>query len=203
MAETDDPYTLSTGTPQEEAYADYAAFMKAMANRARKEMVYSPKMTMSSSAKAAYQIEVKSLNSKLNVALMNAPRERAAQVLATSIVEAKQQSNPDMTKSELKKARQQALTAARQRVGAKRTQIEITDKEWEAIQAGAISENQLLKILNHTDIDKLRERAMPRPSNELSNAKQRLISTMSDSGYTTEEIAKRLGVSTATVSKYL
>lgn len=205
MAETDDAYTLVSDarTPQELAYADYANYMKAMANRARKEMVYTPALKYSASAKDAYREEVESLNAKLNVAMKNAPRERAAQVLATTIVEAKKQSNPDMTKQELKKARQQALTDARNLVGAKRELVDITDKEWEAIQAGAIHDSKLKEILGKTDIDKIRERAMPRQSTELSDAKKNLIKTMTESDYTMDEIAQRIGVSTAIVAKYV
>ena len=203
MAETDDARTLSTGTPQEEAYAEYANYCKAMANRARKEMVYTPKLTHSSSAEKAYATEVAHLNAQLNVAKKNAPRERMAQILATTIVEAKKQSNPDMGKSELKKAKQQALTEARNRVDAKRHEVEISDKEWEAIQAGAISDDKLKDILNHADIDRVRELALPRNSNVLSDTKTNLIATMRDSGYTTDEIAQRLKVSTATINKYI
>lgn len=47
----------------------------------------------------------------------------------------------------LKKVSQQALVRARNEVGAKRTPIKMTDREWEAIQAGAISENVLRKSL--------------------------------------------------------
>lgn len=39
MAETSDPYKLSSGTPQEEAYAAYASQMKSLANQARKEIL--------------------------------------------------------------------------------------------------------------------------------------------------------------------
>ena len=60
--------------------------------------------------------------------------------MANATVAAKRKDNPDMTKAEVKKASQQALAQARSSVGAKRSNIEITDKEWEAIQAGAISE---------------------------------------------------------------
>ena len=108
---------------------------------------------------------------KLNDALKNAPRERKAQAIANSVVEAKKKANPDMSKAEIKKASQQALTSARASVGAKRTPVQITDKEWEAIQAGAISENKLLQILNNTDIDEVRKRATPRTTNVLSQAK--------------------------------
>lgn len=203
MAETKDARALSSGTPQEEAYADYANKMKSLANQARKEMVSTGKIAYSSSAKATYQHEVDSLMAKLNVALKNAPRERQAQLMANTVVNAKKQQNPDMTSGEKKKISQQALTSARITVGAKREPIKLTDREWEAIQAGAISENKLTQILNHVDIDDVRKRATPRATKELSSAKQNRISSMKASGYNTAEIAKALGVSASTVSKYL
>lgn len=203
MAETKDARTLSSGTPQEEAYADYANNMKSLANRARKEMMNTGKIAYSASAKRTYQAEVDSLEAKLNVALKNAPRERQAQILANAAVKAKKQENPDMTKGEIKKANQQALTAARNSVGAKREPIQITDREWEAIQAGAISENRLTQIINNVDTDKLRQRATPRATTTLSAAKVNKIASMNASGYTTAEIAEALGVSASTVSKYL
>lgn len=203
MAETKDARTLSSGTPQEEAYADYANNMKSLANRARREMMNTGKIAYSASAKRTYQAEVDSLEAKLNVALKNAPRERQAQILANASVKAKKQENPDMTKGEIKKANQQALTAARNSVGAKREPILITDREWEAIQAGAISENRLTQIINNVDTDKLRQRATPRATTTLSSAKVNKIASMNASGYTTAEIAEALGVSASTVSKYL
>lgn len=203
MAETKDARTLSSGTPQEEAYADYANSMKSLANQARKEMVNTGKIAYSASAKATYLTEVKSLDSKLNQALLNAPRERQAQTIANATVAAKKQANPDMTKAEIKKASQQALSAARASVGAKRTSIDITDKEWEAIQAGAISENRLLQILNNTNTDSLRQRATPRATTTLTTAKQNRIKALYASGYTREQIADALGVSKSTVSNYL
>lgn len=205
MAETKDAYSLVSdlSSPKERAYADYANNMKSLANQARKEMVNTGKIAYSSSAKATYAQEVASLESKLNVALRNAPKERQAQVLANATVASKKQGNPDMTKAEEKKARQQALTAARLKVGAKREPIDITDREWEAIQSGAISENKLTQILNNTDIDKLRQRATPRASTNLSTAKISKIRSMNNSGYSTAEIAESLGVSSSTVAKYL
>lgn len=203
MAEAKDARTLSSGTPQEEAYASYANKMKSLANQARKEMVSTGKIPYSASAKAAYQNEVDSLNAKLNVALKNAPRERRAQVIANATVTAKKQANPDMTNAEIKKANQQALTAARKQVGAERKPVVITDREWEAIQAGAISESKLTQILNNADLDSLRQRATPRATTTLSVAKQSKIASMSASGYSTSEIAEALGISTSTVLKYL
>ena len=78
-----------------------------------------------------------------------------------------------------------------------------TDDEWNAIQAGAISESVLKKILDNTDVDKLRQRAMPKSTNTLSPAKINRIKALSNSNYDIGQIAKILGVSTSTVSKYL
>ena len=203
MAETDDAYKLSSGHPVEEAYAHYANKMKALANQARLEMVSTGKIPYSASAKAIYLNEVKSLKAKLNIALKNAPRERQAQTMANAVIAAKKQDNPDMTKGELKKVSQQALTQARIKVGAKRETVKITDKEWEAIQAGAISANKLEQIINNADLDVLRQRATPRSTTTLSNAKIQKISSMNASGYSRAEIAEALGISTSTVSKYL
>lgn len=203
MAETRDARTLSSGTPQEEAYAEYANAMKSLANQARLEMLATGKIAYSKTAKAAYQSEVDSLMAKLDLALLNAPRERQAQTMANATVAAKKKDNPDMTKGEIKKASQQALTQARASVGAQRKSIEITDREWDAIQAGAISENRLTQILNNTNTDVIRQKATPRATTTLSTAKQNRISALRASGYSTSEIADALGISTSTVSKYL
>ena len=177
--------------------------MKAMANKARVEAASTGKIAYSPSAKKAYEAEVKSLDEKLKNSLKNAPRERQAQLMANAEVNAKKMSNPDMKPEEIKKASQQALSKYRQSVGAKRENINITDKEWEAIQAGAISENKLTQILNHSDKDRLRELATPRATTTLSQAKINKIKLMNDSNYSLNEIAKSLGVSASTVSKYL
>lgn len=205
MAETRDAFTLvsEADTPVERAYATYANKMKALGNQARLEILATGKVPYSASAKETYQAEVDSLNAKLNVALKNAPRERQAQTMANAVVAAKKQDNPGMTSGEIKKASQQALTQARAAVGAKRETIKITDREWEAIQAGAISENKLIQIIDNVDIDSLRQRATPRATTSLSQAKQAKIASMNASGYSTSEIAEALGVSTSTVSGYL
>jgi DNA-directed RNA polymerase specialized sigma24 family protein len=205
MAEADDAYTLvsDADTPMERAYAEYANKMKSLANQARMDMVNTGKIAYSSAAKAAYQTEVDSLMEKLNTSLLNAPRERRAQLLANTEVNAKKKANPDMKPGDIKKAGQQALTKYRNAVNAKREPIKITDKEWEAIQAGAISENTLSNILKNTDVDNLRQRATPRATTTLSNAKINKIRSMSNSNYSLEQIAKACGVSTSTVANYL
>ena len=208
MAEADDAYSLvsETRNPKEIAYADYANSMKALANQARKEMVTTGKIEYSSTANTVYKNEVNSLMAKLNTAELNTPRERAAQRMANASVKTKREADPDMKTKDIKKAAQQALTKARSQVGSvsrSKRSIQITDREWEAIQAGAISENKLKKILDNADIDGLRARATPRASTKLSSAKVNQIKSLSASNYTIQEIARKLGVSTSTVSSYL
>ena len=208
MAETDDAYSLVSdlNTPMERLYADYANKMKSLANQARKEMVSTGKIKYDASAKATYQKEVDSLESKLNIALLNAPRERLAQLKANAEVAAKKQADPNMKPGDVKKASQQALTKYRKEVGSvarSDRSINITDKEWEAIQAGAISESKLIKILNNTDIDVLREKATPKTRNTVSQAQVNRIKALSASNYTLADIAKKLGLSTSTVANYL
>lgn len=212
MAETSDAKELisDADTPMERAYSEYANNMKKLANQARLEMVSTGKIAYSANAKKIYEPEVKSLMDKLNTALLNAPKERQAQLKANAEVQKKIQKakneGKELKKDEIKKLSQQALTKYREEVGSvsrSDRSIKITDKEWEAIQAGAISENNLKKILNNTDIDSLRERATPRATTSLSQAKINQIKAMSNSNYTTSEIAKKLGVSPSTVSKYM
>ena len=204
MYETDDANTLSSGTPQEKVYANYANHLKALGNSARKELISTPNYKYSTDSKNKYSEEVKSLDSKLKLALLNAPKERQAQVIANSVVAAKKKAYPDLTKKEIKKISQQALSEAREKVGSKREPVKISDREWEAIQAGAISPTKLQQIINNSDLDRLRELATPRSSkNTISIAKENKIKAMIASGYTNAEIADAIGVSSSTVAKYI
>ena len=203
MAEAKDARKLSSGTPQEEAYADYANRMKAMANAARKEILRTGKIEYSSTAKEAYREEVDDLERQLKKALMNAPRERQAQLAANSEVKAMKKANPDMTGKEVKKKGQQALSRNRIKYGAQRYAISISPRQWQAIQSGAVSENLLTKILRFADQDQVRAYATPRATTSLSAGKQARIQAMRNSGYTTSQIAAALGVATSTVAKYM
>lgn len=206
MAETDDARLLisDADTPQERAYAEYANQRKDLANKARLEIINTGKIAYSASAKATYKEEVDGMLADLNIALRNAPKETQAQIIANSKVAAMKKANPDMTSKEIKKASQQALTEVRIQMGAERIKVPLDEKRWEAIQAGAISESQLIKILNNSDIDEVRQYATPRTTSTLSPAKVNKIEAMQASGnYSIAEIAQAVGVSSSTVSKYL
>lgn len=199
LAEVDDAHTLSSGTPIEKVYADHSNRLKELANQARKAMVNTKTIPYSPSAKAAYSKEVADLRSKLNVAITNRPLERQAQLLANAAVRAKQDANPDMERSELKKIQSQELAKARARTGAGKQRIIITEREWAAIQAGAISNNTLKQILENTDLDKVKELAMPKVSVKMSPAAMRRADSMLALGFTQAEVADQLGVSLTTL----
>lgn len=208
MAETDDAYKLvsEASHPMEVIYADYANSMKALANQARLSMVNTGGIKYSKGAADTYKEEVASLNSKLNTALLNATREREAQRRANAEVNAKKLANPNLKAEDLKKMSQRALSSSRTAVGSvsrRDRNIDITDREWEAIQAGAISENKLTQILNNADSDKLRQRATPRATTTLSSVKVNRIKALAANNVSIAEIANKLGVSTSVVSKYL
>jgi hypothetical protein len=202
MAEEEDARKLSSGTPMEDIYAAHANRLKSLANEARKAYINTPPLQYDPAAKIAYAPEVASLKAHLNIALKNAPLERHAQLIANSIVSAKREANPDMDASDIKKIRGQALLEARTRIGASKQRIPISDKEWEAIQSGAISNNTLMDILNNTDIDRVKQLATPRTAITITPSKKAKAELMLSTGkYTQAEVADALGVSTATLAR--
>jgi hypothetical protein len=199
LAETNNAHTLSSGTPIEKVYADHSNKLKDLANKARLESLHIKPTPYSPAAKTAYQTQVDTLRAKLKVAQRNAPLERNAQLLANAAVKAKQDANPDMDKAELKKLQGLELTKARIRTGAGKQRIEITDQEWAAIQAGAVSNNTLTQILTHADLDRVKELATPRDKILMTPTKITRAESMIALGYTQAEIADQLGVSLSTL----
>lgn len=191
--------------PKEVAYAEYANELKRMANEARKEARSIKPYKISTEAKKTYASEVKSLERKLRVAQSNNPRERRATMIANSLMSEKMKSNPDMDYEHKQRAEAQCMTIARGMVGAKKEMVVITDKEWEAIQANAISSTKLSEILNNTDQEAFKKRATPRSnSKDLTNAQLTRIKAMINSGmYTQKEIADSLGISASTISNVM
>lgn len=213
MAETDDAYSLVSVSkhPMEVIYADYANSMKSLANQARKEMISTGNLKHDPSATKIYKNEVDSLMARLNEAEKNTVRERQAIRLTNAEVSAKikkaEAEGREMSGKDIRKANQQALTKYRQQVGSvsrRDRNLKISDREWEAIQAGAITENKLKRILANTDIDDLRQRATPRNSKAITQGQANRIKSLNSTGkYTIAEIADQLGLSTTTVKKYL
>lgn len=204
MEITDDAMTLirNPKNAKEVAYARYANDLKAMANNARKAARAIKPYKISAESKKTYSEEVRSLQEKLRVAQSNNPRERRATMIANSLMSERIKSNPDMDNEHKKREEARCMALARSMVGAKKNLIEITDSEWNAIQANAISSTELAKILDNTDQEAFKKRATPRKSSDsISPSQLSLIKSMSNSGmYTQKEIADRLGISASAVS---
>lgn len=205
MAEHKDARELisASNTRMENLYAAHANNLKALSNEARKELKATKSYKKDSSAEKTYAEEVGSLKRKLDEALKNKPIERQAQLLANSIYE-KKLKEYDIPKEDQKKTKTQALNEARARTGAiKRSEreINITDREWDAIQSHAISNHTLERIIDNTDLDSLKQRAMPR-NKSIPSAKIALIKSLAGR-YTQAEIAEMAGVSASTVSKVM
>lgn len=193
------------GTPMEHIYGAYANEMKALANQARLEASHIQGQKINPAARKLYSKEVKELDDALSVAKENAPLERKAQMLAAKFFAMKKADNPDLAfdKDKKKKAQAQCLEEARYRIGAKKKNIDITDRQWEAIQAGAISNAKLEEILKNTDVDKLKKRALPRESKGISSSKLATAKLRINNGYTAAEVADSLGISVSTLYRAL
>lgn len=188
--------------PSELEYANYANKIKALANSARLEMIHTKPVQRDPEMTKKYAAEVESLKASLAIAEKNAPRERQAQILANAIVKQKVADNPELTadKDDMKKVKNRALKTARKRVGAERHEVPISDREWEAIQAGALSDTTLKAIFKRTDQDKLKQRATPRPVREISPSTIANIRAKLSGDASLKSIADQFGVSVSTVS---
>lgn len=206
MSQVSDAHELESPAHNaiEVAYADYANSIKKMANTARLEVLNTPGLKYDKTAAKKYSEEVASLNSKLNESEKNAPLERRAQFIVDSKVKDLYERDPDIKndKKSLKKFKQQALTEARATTGAKRHKIDLTPKELEAINNGAISDNKLNRIAKYIDDKDLKRIFTPHSTKELSDSKISTIKSLVKSGYTNQQIADLFDISPSTVSKY-
>lgn len=207
MAETKDARTLISdrGSVQESLYAEYANSLKALANKSRKESLSVKDIDYSPSARKTYAQEVASIDAKIRLARKQRPVERKAELIAKKVVSLQIQDNPELKQDSdrLKKIKSKAMTRAREQLGKEKSTIVFTDKEWEAVQAGAISKTKLKEALDFADIDKVRERATPRSRTTVSPAKLAQAKAKMSMGYTQAEVAEQLGVSVSTLNKAL
>ena len=204
ISETKDARTLSSGTIQENLYADFSNKLKAMANQARKAAANMNAIQRNPEAAKTYAPEVASLKEKYNNMIANKPKERKAMLIANANIKAKIQEqglDPTIDKKEIKKISSVEMQRARDSVGAsgRKSKITFTDREWEAVQAGAISDNMLTKFLNSSDSDEIVKRAMPKNVAVMTSAKMSKANAMLRSGYSYAEIAKACGVPESTV----
>lgn len=186
----------SSGRAQEQEYVKYINKLTSLKNGATKQINNISNPRMNKVAAKVYKPEVQSLNKKLNTALLNAPRERQAQILSNTLYY--KNIKPGMDKDGLKKLKTRSLAQARSETGASRSSIKITDSEWEAIQARAVSSTKVKDILLNTDLDRIRELATPRRQ-AMTPAKASRAKSLLNGGYTYAEVAQALGVSPSSI----
>jgi hypothetical protein len=210
MAAVDDARELMSGpnhegTRMERAYADYANKCKALANQARKEYLTTPNSKYDPQSAKEYASEVASIKAKVVNAQKNAPLERLAQRKGNVAMEMILQDNPSLKSNwdEYTKAQGKALQRARRQVGANKPKVTLTDKEIEAIKAGAVSHTLLKEVWANGNKDSLKDAFTPRPQPKISPTTQARIKAYSAKGRTQAEIAEALGISVATVNKVL
>lgn len=205
MGITKDPFSLTRdrNNPIEAVYAKHAVSLKGMATEARKAAMTLSPIEYSQSAGKTYAKEVEALKAKVEKAKSNSPLERQALIIAKTQLSAKLSENPDMSKEDKKKLKNSVMDEARRRIGAKKELVSITDSEWEAIQSGAVRSTLLESILSNTDVDKLKQRALPKTEFGLSTSDMLRARSMIKNGYTQAEVANKLGVSASTLTKIL
>ena len=212
LSVVDDAHELSAGYYIEEVYAEHSNRMKALANEARKEARATGRLEQNKTAREVYDDVVGkdgTLAKKIARAELEAPKERQAQIIASNVMRAKEAADPSLRDKDhadkRRKLAAKALDNARDAVNGgrheKRYRIELTDREWEAIQAGAISDTQFQKVLRYSDKTKIKERALPRASTGMKATTKSRARVLLNSGYAPSTVAKELGVSVDALAK--
>ena len=88
---------------------------------------------------------------------------------------------------------------ARARLGGTKPKVTFSDKEWEAVQAGAISKTMLTQLLRYADSDEVRQRALPKKTQAVSSSKLSMAKARLRAGYSYQEVADMLGVPVSTL----
>lgn len=203
LALTNDAYSLvrDKADPVERLYADHANVMKDMANQARLKAARTPNPPINPRAKEVYKAEVDDLVYQLRQAQKQKPLDRRADVIAGAVVKAKHKEDPLLRTDQdrKKKVERQAKAAARARLRLKKPVIEISDRQWDAIQAGAVSSSRLRDILGYADPKRVQQLAMPRVHTVMTPAITARAKAMLAAGATNADVAASLGIPQSTL----
>lgn len=213
MAEAKDANELVSPLrhPIEKVYANYANQMKALGNEARKASLSVKDTPYNKQAAETYSKEIQSLTEKVNSSKVNAVLERVAQRSAAVIVDDRIKKYPERYntkdpdgKKHLSKLRSQVLRQ-QQAVLDKRKNFDVTDKEWEAIQAGALHKTLVREIINRADADRIKELSTPKSSSLPVLTKSNLAHAraMLNAGFTQAQVADNFNISPSTLSRLL
>lgn len=205
-----DPISLTstadakTARPIERIYAEHMYGMQDLARRARKEARSLDKFEKDRDAAEKYKREVEQINAAIREAEKNAPLERLAQIRANIRYNKWYYDHPGEDKDHQKRQKGIELDNARRAVGAKKKTIgsdenPLTPKMWEAIQAHAVTENVLTKLIKNADKDVVKKYAMPKTQKGLSPEKLARAKLLLSRGYKREEICDQLDISERTL----
>ena len=187
----------------ERIYARYANQMKDLAAEARREMLKTPNLKYDPEAKKHYEKEVKSLENKLVEAKKNSALERQALILANIAVKQYEYDNPNIRNDNgaYKKLKGRTLNEKRLVTGAIKKRVTFSDREWEAIQAGAVHHSFLLDLMKNADSKDLKERAMPKTGTTISPARVNMIKNKLRQGFGVAAIVDQLDIPKSQVEK--
>lgn len=197
--------------PMELVYANYANQMKDMAREARKESLKVGSIEYDPNAAKEYEKEVRSLEEKVNNSKINAVLERRAVRSTTVIVNDRMAKYPERYnnktpdgKAHLRKLRSSVMNQQRAILG-KQSAFEINDREWQAIQAGAIRKTKIEEIINRADAESVKKHAMPKDTTFVSMSPANIAhaKAMLNSGFTQAEVAEMFNISTTTLRRQL
>lgn len=205
MADTKDARTLISGYNKtiERVYAKYANQMKELALEARREYTQTPNLRYDPEARKHYAAEVDSLNRKLIEAKKNAPLERQALILANIAVKQYVYDNPQLKTDHgaLKKLKGRTLNEKRLVTGALKQRVKFTDREWEAVQAGAVHDSFLKDLLRNADSKQVKQLSMPHQRTPISPARKAMIKSRIKDGYSQADIARMLDIPVSAVQE--
>lgn len=203
LALTSDAHTLvrDKADPVERLYAEHANEMKAIANAARLKSLRTPNPKINPKARVVYKDEVDKLTADLRKAQIQKPLDRRADVIAGAVVKQKLTDDPTLRydSDRKKKVERQAKAAARARLGLEKPVIEISDRQWDAIQSGAVSASRLRDILGYADPKRVSELALPRSNPVMTSAISARAKAMLAAGNTTADVAAALGIPASTL----
>jgi DNA-binding NarL/FixJ family response regulator len=204
MVEDANIFLGPNATKTEHHYADYVNELKAYKKKVDAESAGIKMPARDPKAAKIYAEEVLSMKDKVNDVKVNRIKERQAQRMAevASKAEIARRSEDEVLKKEdISRIKQQALNKARSQVGSARNPVKITDDEWDAIQANAVSGTLLKELVSFMDDSQLKALATPRPNTVMTESRKNKAKALLANGYTISQVAEALGVSPSTIGK--
>ncbi len=205
LALTNDARTLVSdrNDPVELIYAAHANTMKGLANQTRLAASRIPTPKMNPAAKKVYKAEVDEMVRQLREIQGQKPLDRKANVIANALIKQRRLDDPTLRldQDRMKKVERQVKQSVRDKMGLKKQEIDLTDRMWDAIQAGALSSNRFGEMLdgNYIPDKRLYELALPKKNTVMTSAITSRAKAMLAAGMTNADIAAALGVSASTI----